>query len=68
MHRAVTICSRSHKVATSACSSTFVAGLIYIPEGHPLRYAEDLSDVTKYFIGASTDEGSTSLGYCNVCG
>lgn len=68
MHRAVTICSRSHKVATSACSSTFVAGLIYIPEGHPLRYAENLSDVTKYFIGASTDEGSTSLGYCNVCG
>ena len=67
MHRAVTICSRSHKVATSNCSSTFVAGLIYIPEGHPLRYAQNLEDVTEYFIGASIDENSTSLGYCTTC-
>ena len=67
MHRAVTICSRSLKVATSSCSSTFVAGLIYIPEGHPLRYAEELSDVTEYFTGASIDENSTSLGYCTSC-
>ena len=67
MHRAVTICSRSHSVATSNCSSTFVAGLIYIPEGHPLRYAQNLEDVTEYFIGASIDENSTSLGYCTTC-
>ena len=44
-----------------------VVGMIYIPEGHPLRYAEDLSDVTKYFIGASIDEESASLGYCTTC-
>ena len=68
MHRAVTICNRSKQVATANCQSTFVAGLIYIPEGHPLRFAKNLSDVTKYFTGASTDENSTSLGYCTVCG
>ena len=68
MHREVRICSRSYRVATSNCSSTFTAGLIYIPEGHPLRYAEDLEDVTAYFTGASIEEGSTSLGYCTVCG
>ena len=67
MHRAVTICRKTKLVATSKCSSTFVAGLIYIPEGHPLRYAEDLSDVTAYFIGASIDENSTSLGVCTSC-
>ena len=68
MHRAVTICNKSKRVATSHCRDTFVAGLIYIPEGHPLRYAEELEDVTEYFIGASTDESSTSLGYCYTCG
>lgn len=67
MHRAVTICRKSLRVATSHCDSTFVAGLIYIPEGHPLRYAENLEDVTAYFIGASIDENSTSLGYCTSC-
>ena len=68
MHRAVTICERSHKVANGSCRDTFVAGLIYIPEGHPLRFAEDLDDVTDYFTGASINESSTSLGYCTVCG
>lgn len=68
MHREVTICRRSYRVATSNCRSTFTAGLIYIPEGHPLRYAEELSDVTAYFTGASIEEGTSSLGYCTVCG
>lgn len=68
MHRAVTVCKKSKKVATSSCKSTMVVGMIYIPEGHPLRYAESLDDVTKYFIGASIDENSTSLGYCTKCG
>ena len=67
MHRAVTVCTRSKKVATDDCRSTRVVGMIYIPEGHPLRYAEDLDDVTQYFIGASIDENSTSLGYCTRC-
>ena len=68
MHRAVTICKKSKRIATSSCRSTEVVGMIYIPEGHPLRYAEDLDDVTEYFIGASIDENSTSLGYCTRCG
>ncbi len=68
MHRAVTVCKKSKKVANSRCRSTAVVGMIYIPEGHPLRYAEELDDVTKYFIGASIDENSTSLGYCTKCG
>ena len=68
MHRAVTVCARSKKVASSRCSNTRVFGMIYIPEGHPLRNAKELSDVTEYFIGASTDENSTSLGRCTSCG
>ena len=67
MHRAVSICTRSKKVATSDCRHKKVFGMIYIPEGHPLRYAEDLDDVTPYFVGASIDENSTSLGYCTRC-
>jgi penicillin-binding protein 1A len=68
MHRAVTICKKSKQVATNDCKSTDVVGMIYIPEGHPLRFAEDLDDVTTYFIGASISEDSTSLGYCTRCG
>jgi len=67
MHRAVTVCKKSKKVATSDCKSTAVVGMIYIPEGHPLRYAEELEDITGYFIGASISEDSTSLGYCTRC-
>ena len=67
MHRAVTVCKRSKKVASNSCRSTMVVGMIYIPEGHPLRFAEELEDVTEYFIGASTSEESTSLGYCTQC-
>lgn len=68
MHRAVTVCRKSKKVATKNCSDTKVFGMIYIPEGHPLRMAEDLDDVTQYFIGASTNEASTSLSRCTRCG
>ena len=66
MHRAVTICTASHMVATSSCRSTRVFGMIYIPEGHPLRNAKELEDVTKYFVGASTNENTTSLGRCTL--
>ena len=66
MHRAVTICTASHMVATSSCRSTRVYGMIYIPEGHPLRNANALEDVTKYFAGASTNENTTSLGRCTL--
>jgi len=40
--------------------------MIFIPAGHPLRYATDLSDVTAWFTGASTNESSTSLGVCTL--
>lgn len=66
MHRAVTVCNRSHQVAAPGCHDTDVYGMIYIPEGHPLRMAHDLSDITSYFIGASTNENSTSLGKCTL--
>ena len=66
MHRAVRICMNSLKVAQDSCTNTRVYGLIYIPEGHPLRYAEKLEDVTEYFAGASTSETATSLGRCNL--
>ena len=66
MHRAVTVCNYSHQVASPGCHNTTVYGMIYIPEGHPLRYAENLDDVTAYFIGASTNENSTSLGRCTL--
>ena len=66
MHRAVTICAYSHLVASDACHNTRVFGMIFIPKGHPLRYAKSLDDVTKYFTGASTNESSTSLSRCTL--
>ena len=66
MHRAVTVCNYSHQVAAPGCHNTRVYGMIYIPEGHPLRNAESLDDVTPYFIGASTNENTASLGRCSL--
>ena len=66
MHRAVTICRDSRKVANNRCPNTSAVGIIYIPEGHPLRAAENLEDVTTYFAGASIEESTTSLGYCTM--
>lgn len=66
MHRAVTVCLNSHQVAAPGCFNTRVYGMIYIPEGHPLRIAKSLDDVTPYFTGASTNENSTSLGRCTL--
>ena len=66
MHRAVTVCNYSHQAASEGCHNTRVVGMIYIPEGHPLRNAKALEDVTEYFIGASTNESSTTLGRCTL--
>ena len=66
MHRSVKVCLDSRRVANSRCHNVRTVGIIYIPEGHPLRYAENLEDVTEYFIGAATDETITSLGRCNI--
>ncbi|MBQ3667959.1 MAG: transglycosylase domain-containing protein, partial [Clostridia bacterium] len=37
MHILVTLCTRSNRRATAYCASTKTVGVIYIPEGHPLR-------------------------------
>ncbi|MBE5807976.1 MAG: hypothetical protein E7317_06515 [Clostridiales bacterium] len=66
MHRAVTICTESRNVATPRCPSTEQVGVIYIPEGHPLRAAESLKDVNTYFTGASVTEESANLDYCDL--
>jgi len=67
MHRAVTLCRRSKLVASEYCDSTAVVGIIYIPEGHPLRNASDMDVVQSYFYGASTSEYSAGIGQCRSC-
>ncbi|MBP3411181.1 MAG: hypothetical protein J6M10_09325, partial [Clostridia bacterium] len=67
MHRAVTVCRRSGLVATDRCENTMVVGIIYIPEGHPLRNASDMDVVQSYFYGSSTSEYSAGIGYCTSC-
>ena len=67
MHRAVTICNRSGMVATNRCGVRTVVGIIYIPEGHPLRNASDMDVVQNYFYGSSTSEYSAGIGYCRQC-
>ena len=64
MHRSVRVCPTSRRVANPRCPNATSVGMIYIPEGHPLRYAKTLEDVTQYFIGAATDESLSSLGTC----
>ena len=68
MHRAVTLCRESKLVASEYCQSTAVVGIIYIPEGHPLRNASDMDVVQSYFYGASTNEYSAGIGKCRQCG
>jgi len=64
MHRTVKVCMTSRKIANARCRNTRQVGMIYIPEGHPLRNAETLEQVTEYFIGASATEDGSSLGVC----
>jgi len=67
MHRSVNLCTRSYKRASGNCNSVQSYGVIYIPQGHPLRQAESLSVVQEYFKGASVSRDFDSFGYCNVC-
>ena len=67
MHRAVSICNKSKKRATSKCSSKKTMGVIYIPQGHPLRMAEHIDDIHEYFRGASYDEDYSNIGRCSSC-
>ena len=66
MHRLVRICMTSKKIANSRCPNYRMVSMIYIPEGHPLRKAEELEQVTEYFAGASTTEDGSSLGRCDI--
>ena len=68
MHRAVTLCANSGRGATDRCPARVVGGIIYIPEGHPLRFASDMEVVQGYFYGASTSEYSAGIGRCRHCG
>ena len=67
MHRALTLCRKTGLVDNGKCSRTAVVGVIYIPEGHPLRNASDMDVVQSYFHGASTSEYSAGIGYCTSC-
>ena len=66
MHRQVRVCLTSRKIANARCRNTRTVAMIYIPEGHPLRNAEDIDQVTEYFIGASAAEEGSSLGVCTI--
>lgn len=64
MHIMVTLCNRSHRRATAHCSSTKTVGVIYIPDGHPLRMAQSINDITHYFPYATV---SDPYPQCNTC-
>lgn len=66
MHRTIKLCAKSKKLPNPNCKSVKSYGTIYLPEGHPLRYA-DIAAVRNYFNGASTDKASASLGTCTKC-
>ncbi len=67
MHRQVTLCTRSNKRPNGYCASVKSYGVIYIPQGHPLRQAESLSQVHQYFAGASTSQDLSDFGTCTTC-
>lgn len=67
MHRTVTLCTRSYKRPNGNCSSVRSYGVIYIPQGHPLRQAETIADVQHYFKGASVSRELSSFGTCTSC-
>ncbi len=66
MHRTVKLCTVTMKPASSSCSSRKTYGVIYLPEGHPLRNGVS-TVVQEYFSGASTDPDATSMEKCTVC-
>ena len=66
MHRMVRLCSISKRIPTSSCAETGYYGVIYLPEGHPLRTGVS-TVVQEYFPGASTAKDAASMGTCTVC-
>lgn len=66
MHRMVKLCTASKRIPTSDCEDTAYYGVIYLPEGHPLRTGVS-TVVQEYFPGASTEKDSAAIGKCTVC-
>ena len=66
MHRMVRLCTVSKRVPSRYCRSTAYYGVVYLPEGHPLR-AGISTVVQEYFTGASTEQDSALIGDCTVC-
>ena len=66
MHRSVKMCTVTMRPASRSCSSTKTYGVIYMPEGHPLRNGVS-TVVQEYFSGASTDRDATSMAKCTIC-
>ena len=67
MHFAVTLCSQSHKMPGPYCYATENYGIVYAPEGHPLRMAESASTVHRYFTYATNSLDAPSIPTCDVC-
>ena len=65
MHRSVRLCTRTYKAPTSDCE-TEKYGVIYMPEGHPLRNGVS-NVVLQYFSGASTSKDTAEIGKCTIC-
>ena len=66
MHRMVRLCTISKRIPTSSCRSTAYYGVIYLPEGHPLRSGVS-TVVQEYFPGASTAKDAAAMGTCTIC-
>ena len=66
MHRMVRLCTISKRIPTASCTSTQYYGVIYLPEGHPLRSGVS-TVVQEYFPGASTAKDAAAMGTCTIC-
>ncbi len=65
MHREVRLCNRTYRAPTSHCD-TGRYGVIYMPEGHPLRNGVS-TVILQYFSGASTSKDTASISKCTIC-
>ena len=65
-HRTMRLCTRTKQSPSSYCYDTDIYGVIYMPEGHPLRY-DSATNVRQYFWGASTSQSSAAVGVCTEC-
>ena len=66
MHRTMRLGTRTKQSPSTYCYDTDMYGVIYMPEGHPLRY-DSATNVRQYFWGASTSQTSAAVGTCTEC-